>query len=113
MSKLVNDRWGFLVIWEFRVRRGMKKRFEKEYGPWGDWARLFRQDKQYLGTQLIQGFNSRSTYLTLDFWTSRLAYERFRRRHAAEYKVIDARCEGLTESERQIGAYVRPRGSKG
>jgi len=47
----------------------------------------------------------RRMYLTLDYWTSQEAYEAFRERHLAEYKAIDARCETMTESEREIGRY--------
>ena len=101
------DSWGYVVIWEFRVRPRMGRRFEAVYGPKGDWARFFRQDKQYIGTELILNLKARRTYLTLDWWTSRKAYESFRKRHAAEYKAIDARCEVLTENEREVGRYAR------
>lgn len=94
-----------MVIWEFRVRSGMGRRFETEYGPDGEWARLFAQDKNYLGTQLTRSLKDRRVYLTLDFWSSERAYENFRKRHAKKYEAIDARCEGLTESERELARY--------
>jgi len=99
--------WAYVAIWEFRVRPRMKKRFLAAYGPEGEWAKLFRQDKRYIGTQLIQDLKARRTYMTVDFWTSQAAYENFRRRHASEYEAIDARCESLTESEREVGSYVK------
>jgi hypothetical protein len=34
----------FLVLWEYEVKPGSEKRFEKAYGPAGDWAQLFRTD---------------------------------------------------------------------
>lgn len=94
-----------MVIWEFLVRPGMGRQFEAEYGPKGEWAGLFVQDKNYFGPQLIRSVRDRRVYLTLDFWKSNRAYESFRKRHAAAYKAIDARCEGLTESEREVGRY--------
>jgi heme-degrading monooxygenase HmoA len=101
------DKWGYVVIWEFRVRPGMEKRFEEIYGPEGDWARLFRQDKEFMGTELIRNLKGRESYLTLDFWTSEKGYKSFRARHASEYEVMDASCEALTESEREVGSYAR------
>ncbi len=44
-------------------------------------------------------------YLTLDFWSSRQAYERFMETHAAEYKALDAEGEKLTLGERRIGCF--------
>jgi hypothetical protein len=104
------DSWAYVIIWEFRVWPQMRERFEAAYGPQGEWTRLFRQDKHYIGTELIRNLRSGRTYLTLDFWTSRRAYESFRKRHAAEYNAIDAQCEALTEIEREIGRYVRAKG---
>jgi hypothetical protein len=41
-------------------------------------------------------------YVTIDSWDSREAYDEFRERFAAEYGEIDARCEVLTITERQV-----------
>jgi heme-degrading monooxygenase HmoA len=99
--------WGYLIMWEFQVRTGMEKRFAKIYGAEGDWARLFHQDASYIGTELIHHFNGEQTYVTLDFWTSPQAYDKFRKQHLANYKALDRKCEALTESEREIGRFVR------
>jgi len=31
----------FLVLWEFEVKPGSEQRFERVYGPGGDWDSLF------------------------------------------------------------------------
>jgi len=105
MLKPTRAGWGFLVIWEFTVRRGQESAFEQAYGSDGEGVRLFRRDPAYLGTDLARDLKDRRMYLTLDYWTSQEAYEAFRERHLAEYKAIDARCETMTESEREIGRY--------
>jgi hypothetical protein len=102
--------WGYLIIWEFQVREEKAKRFKKIYGPDGDWARLFRRDESYIGTELIHHFNASQAYVTLDFWASPEAYNEFRRRHPGEYEALDEKCEALTESEREIGKFVRVSG---
>jgi hypothetical protein len=99
--------WGYLIIWEFQVRRGMEKRFRQAYGPKGEWARFFGQDESYIATELIWRSHSERTYVTLDFWSSKEAYDRFREQHLSEYEVIDKKCEDLTDSEREIGSFVR------
>ena len=99
--------WGYLIMWEFQVRAGMEKRFERVYGPDGDWARLFKQDESYIGTELIQDLKAGRTFATLDFWTSQKAYEAFRNHHIAQYQALDRKCEEMTESEREIGKFVR------
>jgi len=99
--------WGFLIMFEFQVREGMEKRFKQGYGATGDWARLFRQDESYIATELVLELHAKRTYLTLDFWTSQKAYDAFRKRHFAEYRGLDQKCEEMTENEREIGKFVR------
>jgi hypothetical protein len=95
----------FLVLWEFEVKPGCEKRFEKVHGPDGDWARLFRTDPHYHKTRLMHESFHPSVYLTLDFWDSRQSYEEFIASRTAEYKAIDSAGEELTLSERRVGWY--------
>jgi hypothetical protein len=46
-----------------------------------------------------------SIYLTLDFWDSRDAYEKFTATHKEEYKALDAAGEKLARNERRLGWY--------
>lgn len=107
MADRKRGEWGYLIVWEFQVHEGMEKSFEMVYGARGQWAQLFMQDQSYVETELIRSLKSARSYMTLDFWTSQGAYEAFRERHAAEYKTIDEKCEQMTESEREIGRFVR------
>jgi heme-degrading monooxygenase HmoA len=103
------DTWGYLIVWEFEVKDGKQRRFEKAYGSDGDWVKLFRQDSNYLGTELIRDMAQSRRYVTLDYWTSPSAYENFRASHVSEYQRIDSECEDLTESEREIGRFQKTR----
>jgi quinol monooxygenase YgiN len=72
-------------------------------------AFLHTQDESYFGTHLVRSLNGERTYVTLDFWRSQQAYDKFRKRHFAKYTALDQQCEDLTESEREIGKFVRVR----
>lgn len=91
----------YVVVWRFTTPDPAA--FERHYGPEGTWAQLFRRDPSYVRTDLLRG---ETEYLTLDWWTSREAYDAFRAAHAAEYAAIDERCESLTTSEVRVGEYV-------
>ena len=67
----------FLALWEYEVKPGCEERFEKVYGPAGDWAMLFRCDSNYQETRLLRDPFRPAIYLTLDFWKSRQAHEEF------------------------------------
>ena len=95
----------FLVLWEFEVKPGCEERFEKVYGPDGDWAQLFRTDSHYRGTRLLHDPFRSNVYLTLDFWTSRESYAWFMAAHTAQYQSLESAGEVLTVTERRVGAY--------
>jgi heme-degrading monooxygenase HmoA len=103
--------WGYLVMWEFRLRKGMKNHFEKAYGSDGDWVKLFEQDKSYIKSELVHDAKVERTYVTLDFWASRRAYDAFRKQHLAKYRTLDQKCEKMTDSEREIGRFIRLKNS--
>ena len=94
----------YVIVWQFRTDAPVE--FERHYGSGGTWARLFRRSPDYVRTDLLR---SSSGYLTLDWWTSRAAYDAFRVEHAARYAEIDAMCETLTTFEEKIGEYEEVR----
>ena len=95
----------FVILWEFKVKEGSRKRFESVYGPGGAWAKLFARDAAYQGTHLFRDTKRALVYLTSDTWASRAAYEEFRLKHRAEYAALDAECAALTSSERRLGFF--------
>lgn len=90
----------FVIVWKFTTRDATA--YERHYGPDGTWAELFRRDPSYVRTDLLKGADH---YLTLDWWTSRDAYEAFRAAHADRYAEIDRLCEAVTTGEEKIGEY--------
>ncbi len=99
--------WGCLIIWEFRIRAGAVRDFEREYGAEGDWVGLFSEATDFVGTELVRDSKDPLRYVTLDYWKSHDAYDRFRRENTDRYEEIDTKCQGLTESEVEIGRFER------
>jgi len=58
----------FVILWEFEVKPGSEVRFEKAYGPTGDWAQLFQRDPHYRGTKLLRDVTRPYHYFTVDYW---------------------------------------------
>jgi len=92
----------YVLLWRFRVRAGSETDFAAAYGDDGAWARLFRADPCFLGTELMRG--SDGTFLTIDRWVSEEAFTAFRERSLTRYEEIDAACAALTEEETFLGA---------
>jgi hypothetical protein len=91
----------FVAIWRFTTSDPAA--FEQAYGPQGVWAKLFAQSEDYGGTDLLKDGD---VYLTLDWWRTREAYDRFQAEHAAAYAALDAECEALTVTEEKLGEFL-------
>jgi quinol monooxygenase YgiN len=100
-------RWAHMIVWEFRPRPGAETRFEEAYGPQGVWAKFFRSDEGFVGTELNRDLKNPGRYITIDLWVSQAAFEAFRAAHMAEYQAIDQQCEALTAEEKPLGTFQR------
>jgi heme-degrading monooxygenase HmoA len=92
----------FVILWEFEVKPGSEGRFERVYGPKGQWVRLFRRDPHFRGTQLRRDPARPLVYFTIDFWDSETAYKKFLAKNRASYQRIDRGSEVFTQRESRI-----------
>ena len=96
----------YIAIWEFEIKPEARPQFESIYGPEGAWAQLFRQSSEYRGTRLLHDITRPDRYLTLDYWTSRKALQKFKQDYARQYAALDQQCEALTENEKLVGEFT-------
>jgi heme-degrading monooxygenase HmoA len=89
--------------WQFEVAAEQESRFVAAYGPNGDWARLFATASGFIRTELWR--NGDGIYLTADHWESFEQFERFQASHGEQYRLLDARLEGLALAETFLGAF--------
>ena len=95
----------FLVLWKYDVKPAFESRFERVYGPDGDWAQFFRRDPHYRETRLLRELFRPSVYVTLDFWDSREPYENFRQQNREAFLTLDRACEALTLRDKHLGSF--------
>jgi len=95
----------YIVIWRYRVEPAQVAKFEKAFGPKGEWARFFSSSKDYVGTELLADDERPGEFVTIDRWESEESYSAFLGEHEAAYDRLDRRFEALTLSESRLGAY--------
>lgn len=93
------------VLWEYRVKKARRRKFERHYSATGTWARFFRKGRGYRRTILLRDDKKLSRYFTIDHWDSPAAYRRFRRQHQKHYDALDKKFERLTEKETCLGYF--------
>jgi quinol monooxygenase YgiN len=101
----------YVRIWEFTAQPEARAEFEIFYGPDGEWVRLFRRSKAFLRTEFFRDRNDENRYVTLDYFASQAGFDDFMREYRQEYMALDRRCDGVRESEREIGVFTALGGS--
>jgi heme-degrading monooxygenase HmoA len=95
----------FVRVWEFRVPEERADEFRAVYGLDGDWAKLFRRETGFLGTELLHSATHPNVFLTIDRWNSVESWAAFLRTWGDEYAALDRRCKSLIVSEGEIGTF--------
>jgi heme-degrading monooxygenase HmoA len=95
----------YVIIWKYQVKAERVGEFEKIYSATGEWSKLFRKSRGYLGTELLSEGREPPHYITIDRWSSLQEYESFLSEWKSEYQLLDAQCDGLTERETLLGKW--------
>jgi hypothetical protein len=96
----------FAYIWRYSIKPEMEAEFLAAYESDGDWAKLFSRDANYIKTDLLHDSEEAGVYVTIDYWTSKLARDSFRDEHPGAFNELDERCEAYTVSEVFIGDFT-------
>lgn len=84
---------------------GCLSKFEKIYGPEGDWVQLFKKAKGYIATDLHQDISNANRFITIDSWNTKEDRDDFRKKYSKEFELLDKHCDGFTVREKLIGDF--------
>jgi quinol monooxygenase YgiN len=93
------------VVWQFQVRPGQQKAFEKFYGADGEWSQLGRRSRSFLGSSFLQDQASDTQYLLIEYWSEMVVYERHRQSFVTDMRTLEERRDQLCESIVPLGIY--------
>ncbi len=85
------------VVWQFDIHSGKGEEFERFYGADGDWTKLSRRSRSFLGASFLRDIAHEDRYLLVEYWSEMLVYER----HVTAFK------DAMKDLERQRERYVR------
>lgn len=94
------------VVWQFDVKKGREREFEKLYGVDGDWTALNRQTRSYLGSAFLRDQAQSSRYLLTEYWSEMVVYEEHRTSRSALIESIEARRAELVETVQPLGIFT-------
>jgi ubiquinone biosynthesis protein UbiJ len=69
------------VVWQFDIQAGMSDEFERFYGVDGEWTKMSRRSRSFLGSSFLRDIVADSRYLLVEYWSEMVVYEK----HLADF----------------------------
>jgi hypothetical protein len=91
------------LVWEFEVAAGKGDEFERFYGADGEWTKLSRRSRSFLGSSFLRDIATQNRYIVVEYWGEMVVYER----HLAS---LGDRLKALERRRDQFVARVHPMG---
>jgi quinol monooxygenase YgiN len=94
------------VVWQFDVRPGASEEFEKLYGIDGDWTKLSRRSRSFLGSSFLRELGSETRYLLVEYWGEMVVYEKHLVSLDDEVKELEQKRVEVVESMQNLGVFT-------
>lgn len=79
------------VVWQLDVRNECAAEFEHFYGADGEWTRLSRRSRSFLGSSFLKDIAVDARYLLIEYWSEMIVYERHLADFSREVEELEAR----------------------
>jgi quinol monooxygenase YgiN len=81
------------VVWNFETVPDQNEAFETFYGADGEWTKLSRRSRSFLGSSFLKDLAHPERYLLVEYWSEMLVYEK----HLADFDAELHRLEELRQ----------------
>jgi hypothetical protein len=94
------------VVWQFETRDDSASEFERLYGADGDWTKLSRRSRSFLGSSFLKDLAVPNRYLLVEYWSEMLVYERHLVDLGDEVKDLEAERDRFVARMEPVGIYT-------
>ena len=96
------------VVWQIEIRPGASEEFEKFYGADGEWTKLSRRSRSFLGSSFLRDIGSESRYLLVEYWGEMVVYEKHVADFSDELTGLEQQRERLVERMETVTVSATP-----
>jgi hypothetical protein len=93
------------VVWQFTIHEGRSEEFERFYGADGDWTKLSRRSRSFLGSSFLRDLAAPSRYLLIEYWSEMLVYERHVADFSHQLATLEERRKAFALTVESLGVF--------
>jgi hypothetical protein len=94
------------VVWQVDIQAGQSAEFEQLYGASGEWTKLSRRSRSFLGSSFLRDLASETRYLLVEYWSEMVVYEKHLVEFGREVKVLEEKRQRLVERVYPLGVFT-------
>ena len=94
------------IMWQFEVKQGKESAFEELYGADGDWTRINRPTRSYLGSSFLRDEAHPLRYVLIEYWSEMLVYEQHRAYRSDVVESLEEKRKTLIDSVEPLGVFT-------
>ena len=94
------------VVWQVEIRTGRAEEFEELYGASGEWTKLSRRSRSFLGSSFLRDLASETRYMIVEYWSEMVVYEKHLAEFGREVKKLEDRRQELVERVYPLGVFT-------
>jgi hypothetical protein len=93
------------VVWQFDVHPGLEDEFERLHGADGEWTKLSRRSRSFLGSSFLKELATPRRYLLLEYWSEMFVYEKHLADFSSEVELLKQRRANLVAATIPVGVF--------
>jgi quinol monooxygenase YgiN len=94
------------VVWQVEIHEGKSGEFEQLYGANGEWTKLSRRSRSFLGSSFLRDLASETRYMLVEYWSEMVVYEKHLSEFAAQVKTLEEKRQRLVERVYPLGVFT-------
>jgi quinol monooxygenase YgiN len=94
------------VVWHFDIQPGNEQAFERFYGADGEWTKLSRRSRSFLGSSFLRDLAVGTRYVLVEYWSEMFVYEKHLADFGDEVKSLEEQRERFVNKMETIGVFT-------
>ena len=93
------------VVWQFNVHDNSGDEFERFYGADGDWTRISRRSRSFIGSSFLKDLAVPTRYLLIEYWSEMVVYEKHVADFRREIDLLEKQRQNFAASVESLGVF--------
>ena len=94
------------VVWQFETIPDRSEDFERFYGADGEWTKLSRRSRSFLGSSFLKDLAVPSRYLLVEYWSEMLVYEKHLADFDNDVKDLETQRDQFVSRMEPVGVFT-------